>query len=184
MVRSGRFAVVLLLLGLIGVGCQPLQLINTGSTGSTCPVGTYTLSTLQIPNPVQTPWGPYSVTLQPGGSVTLTNTATTWDLKGNETLAVSGQSPFGPISGTAAVTFEASGTYTTTSSTQATFTLSALSGSLSVSGMVNGHAIPTLALQLPSSSQLDQLFALKGTATYACGSPPLTVTLNNVTFTF
>src|SRR3954447_10258475 len=31
-----------------------------------------------------TPWGPFSITVAPGGSVTLTNTPTTWDLKGNE----------------------------------------------------------------------------------------------------
>jgi hypothetical protein len=185
MVRTGRFAVVVLLFGLIAVGCQPIQLINSGGTGPTCPAGAYTLSGLQIPNPIQTPWGPFSVTVAPGGSVTLTNTATTWDLKGNETFNVSGQLPIGPVTGTAAVNFEASGTYTTSSSTSATFTLGSVSGSLTVNGSVNGFSIPPITLQLPSSSQLDQLFSLKGTATYACGgSPALTLTINKVRFNF
>lgn len=183
--RSGRFAGVVLLLGLIAVGCQPIQLINSGGTGPGCPAGTYTLSGLQIPNPIQTPWGPFSVTVAPGGSVTLTNTATTWDLKGNETFNVSGQLSFGPVSGTATVTFEGSGTYATTSSTEATFTLGSVSGSLTVNGTVNGNSIPPITLQLPSSTQLDQLFSLKGVATYTCGgSQALTLTINKVTFNF
>lgn len=185
MVRSSRFAVVLLLLGLMGVACQPISLINSGGTGPACPAGTYTLSGLQIPNPIQTPWGPFSVTVQPGGSVTLTNTTTTWDLKGNETFAVSGQLPFGPVSGTAAVTFEGSGTYTTTGSNQATFALGTLSGSLTVNGSVNGNTIPPITLQLPSSTQLDQLFTLKGTVAYTCGSSPaLSISVNHVKFVF
>jgi hypothetical protein len=185
MVRTGRFAVVVLLFGLIAAGCQPIGLINSGGSGPACPAGTYTLSGLQIPNPIQTPWGPFSVTVAPGGSVTLTNTATTWDLKGNETFNVSGQLPFGPVSGTAAVSFEGSGTYTTSSSTQASFILDHVSGSVTVSGSVNGNSIPPITLQLPSSTQLDQLFSLKGTATYACGSSPaLTLTINKVRFNF
>ena len=148
--------------------CLPVT-VPGGGGGPACPQGTYHV-TDQVLDPLVSPIGPLNVDALPGGTLTLAINASTWTLGGSQALAVSGNSPWGPIEGTATVTLDASGSWSTVSSTSLSFSLSSISGSVSFSGTAGGNPVnQTFTL---NDVDLDERYGLSGTADYACGSAP------------
>ena len=76
---------------------------------------------------------------------------------------------------------EASGTFTATD-TALDFVVSDLTGSVHISGSLNGHNIDT-NLTLPGSF-LDDVIGLKGTATYQCPSDGLSLVFTSFSLDF
>jgi hypothetical protein len=170
---------VVLLLGL-GTACQPIVL--PGTTAPACPQGTYTLKSESITGTLVTKFGTVTATPVPGGSITLTNTATTWQLKVNQSVDVSGTTPFGPVSGTVKVNATGTGSYTSGASTL-TFSVGSVSGTASFAGTVGGRSYSG-TINLPVGDDLDRLVGLQGSAAYSCGASSLSLQFASVRFNF
>src|SRR5688572_4721607 len=78
--------------------CYPI-VVPGGDGGSSCPQGTYTV-TDQVLQPLATSLGNLQLTPLPGGTLTLTVGATTWQLAGSQSFDVSGATPWGAVDGT------------------------------------------------------------------------------------
>lgn len=172
-------AFVLILMG-AGAACQPVVL--PGTTGPACPQGTYTLKSESITGTLATKFGTVTATPVPGGAITLTNTASTWQLKANQSVTVSGTTPYGPVAGTVKLDATANGTYTTSGSTL-TFSVGSLSGTASFTGTVAGRPFSG-SLSLPGGDDLDDLVALRGSASYSCGASSLSLQFTGLKLDF
>src|SRR5262245_1675472 len=157
--------------------CLPVT-VPGGSGGPQCPEGTYHV-TEQVLDPLLSPIGALNVDALPGGTLTLTVSASSWTLAGSQSFDVSGNTQWGPVDGTADATVDASGSWSKTSSTSLHFALGAISGSVSVNGTVGGVAVSRTFTA--SDVDLDDRYGLSGDADFACGSAPaLTLTFNDI----
>ncbi len=157
--------------------CLPITLPGT-STTPPCPEGTFHITDQVLSGLVPTSLGNVQLTLVPGGNLALSVTASSWSLAGSQSLTVSGITPWGPVSGTASVTVNASGSWTKTSSTQLNFTVGSVSGSGTFTGTVSGASVSRTASL--ADLGLDRVYGLSGSATYGCGSAPsLTLTFTS-----
>jgi hypothetical protein len=170
---------VVMLLGL-AAACQPIVLPGTPSP--TCPQGTFTLKSESITGTLATKFGTITAAPVPGGSIVLTNTATTWQLKANQAITVSGTTPFGAVSGTVTVNATAKGTYTSSVSTLA-FSVGSVTGTASFAGTVGGKPFSG-TLALPAGDDLDGLVALHGNAAYSCGASSLSLQFSSMKLNF
>ena|SRR5258708_5791144 len=173
---SGRRFVVALIftVAALATACQPTFTTLTSSTP--CYVGSFTLKTGQFTAPIQTPVGPESVSLVPGGSVTLTTTNGTWTLTASEQVSLTGA-----FTGQATVQATATGTFTATDSAL-DFTVSTLTGSVHVAGTVFGNTVD-MTVQVPGSF-VDKVIGLQGQANYSCSNGGLSLTFSGVHFDF
>ncbi|GEM_PF-5966981 len=174
---SGRRIVVGLVFAVIAfaTACQPTFVIPSPPTP--CYVGSFTLKAEQFTAPLSTPIGSVTVSLLPGGDVTLTTTsAGAWSLSGTETVAVSGA-----FAGQATVQGAGSGTYTATASSLH-FTVGSVSGSATVDGTLNGQPVH-LVLTIPGS-WIDKAIGLQGDAGYACANNGLSLTFTSLHLDF
>ena len=170
---GGRLALVGVVALLAG-GCVPLQFLpgGNGAGSGSCLTGTWNLDTENITGAISTALPGLTVTTS-GPGVTLTLTDTSWALHADQTLNGSLTTKWGSASGSIHVTADASGTYTSTTST-ITFTLASLSGSAAYDITVFGfHATGTLSLP---TSGLQKLYGLTGSPSYTCGSTGLALT--------
>ena len=166
--RRSFAAVCVGVFALVGAGCMAggITFQPGGGGGSTCPAGTWVLTSETITNSLQTLLGNATVTGS-GSGVTLTLTQgspNTWSLTANQLLHVTGSN----FDVTASVNASASGTYTT-SGNSITFTLQNVTGTVSASGTVFGHSF-SISWPLGQSGEIQKLYGLSGTASYACNS--------------
>jgi hypothetical protein len=162
--RLAALAVGTLLLS----ACYPI-ILPGGDGGTSCPQGTYAV-TDQVLAPLATSLGDLELTPLPGGTLTLTVGATTWDLAGSQSFDVTGTTPWGAVDGTVSGTVDASGTYAKDSSTQLSFTLGSITGSGTFTGTAAG--VPVSRTATLEEIGLDDVYGLSGEATYSCGTAP------------
>jgi hypothetical protein len=171
--RTTRAMAAIAIGTVLAAGCLPPTFTGPPSGGSgSCLVGTFDLDTTQVLTSLNSTFGKIQVSPLPGGNATLTNTDTTWHFEGNQSLSVTGNTKFGSITGTADVSFDASGTYEAESAAEITLTLGAVAGSVHFAGTVFGQTVD-FTLNLPSSG-LDKLYGLTGTAQYTCSQGAVT----------
>lgn len=176
-------------LALIGVAitsltaCQPVVVTVSGGGATACPQGTFHVTSQDVQALLDTVLGKLDVDALPGGTLTLTATATTWRLSGAQELSVAGPTPWGNVAGTVSATIDASGTYTRVTSSTLSFTLSSVAGSGTFTGRINGQPV-TFSRSLADLG-VDDIYGLKGEAGFACGtSPKLRLTFSSLTMDF
>ncbi len=148
---------------LLTAACTPIVWAPVG--GTSCPVGTFTLDHTEVSSALSTPIGNVTVSVDPG-TVNLTIGGGTWNLSGDETLTVSGNTSYGAIAGTIAVDGAASGTYSVGSG-KITFVLSSISGTASFAGTVGGTPV-SQSFNLAQVGQLTALYGLSGSVPFSC----------------
>lgn len=163
-----------LLGSLVLSSCGIVLLPVGGGTVTACPAGSWQVSSATIANLVTTVAGKLDVSLQGAGVTATVKSDNTWSLTADQGATVSGTTQWGPVSGTARVKATASGTYTRTSTTM-TFTVKALSGTVSYNLVANGTPfVGTLSLPGVNSDdrdlEIEDLYGLVGTASYTCGT--------------
>jgi hypothetical protein len=178
LVRATRLAALAVGTVLLSA-CYPIVLPG-GDGGTSCPQGTYTV-TDQVLAPLATSLGDLELTPLPGGTLTLTVGATTWDLAGSQSFDVAGSTPWGTVDGTVSGTVDASGTYVKDSASHLSFTLGSITGSGTFTGTVGG--LPVSRTATLEEIGLDDVYGLSGAATYGCGTAPdLSLTFTDIDF--
>ena len=140
----------------LATACEP----TPPAPPAPCYVGTFTLKSEAFTAPIATEIGPETLAYVPGGSATLVTTNGTWTLTINEQVTATGA-----FTGSANAHATTSGTFTATDRTL-TFVVTALTGSVVLTGTLNGQPV-TLSAQMPGS-YFDELVGLHGKAKYSC----------------
>lgn len=194
-----RTAAAFALIGALFLSACQLVLVPTSPGTTTCPTGSWSLSSQAI-NSMVTRLGStlasnLKVTLSNNGVTVLINADKTWSVTARQTGSFTGTLGGSPVSGTGVLDGVAKGTYTRTS-TGISFTTTSLTGTtagtpatLTVSGTLAGAPFTNVVFNLPGTNsddgetEMEDVVGLTGTANYSCsttGALTLTFSRTNI----
>lgn len=166
---------------LLTSGCT-LLLPRTGGGGSTpCHEGTWELSGQQISDAITSVFGDLTVTPDNDGMTLELRADGTFSFSGQQTLAVSGTTPFGSVDGVVDADATVAGTFTAAPDSL-TFSLGSITGTGSFDGTVNGAAFSGSLSH--AQSGLDDVYGLSGTAAMTCSPALLTLDFGDIDWEF
>ena len=177
------YSATMMVFALVASGCQVLftGAVGGGGSGTPCYQGTWDLSGQQITGAVTSVFGDLTVTPDGSGLTLELRADDTFTFSGDQTVTVSGTTPYGTINGVVNVAPNVDGVYTAGANTL-TFTPESISGTGQFSGSFNGLSFST-SFSLEQIG-LDEIYELSGTATRSCSSNQLTLDFGDVSWDF
>ena len=124
-----------------------------------------------------------TVQLNGNGVAISINADGTWILTADQSGTFNGTLSGIPVSGSGTIKANASGSYTKTATT-ITFTVTSLSGSLSLSGTLGGTPFNSFTISLPNRNsdddqmELEDAYGLVGAASYTCADSTLALDMH------
>ena len=164
--RSAAVVVLALSMGALTAGCNLVIFQPTPGGTNSCPQGSWTLDSESVATRLATFLGNATITPSGSGVQLVIGTGNGWTLTADQTVHVVVASP--AVDVTATVKGTATGTYTVSGSTM-NFTVTTVTGTIQYSGTAMGHSISG-SVSLPSLGSAARLWALNGSATFACNS--------------
>jgi hypothetical protein len=178
-----RLTAGLMVFALLTSGCSVLlpRVGGSGGGGAPCHEGTWELTGQQISDAVTSIFGDLTVTPDDDGMTLELRADDTFTFSGEQTLGVSGTTPYGVVNGVVNADASVEGTYSVGTNTLS-FDLESISGSGSFSGTVNG--MPFSGSLSLAQSGLDDVYGLSGTATTSCSASLLTLDFGDIEWDF
>ena len=130
---------------------------------------------------VESIFGGLTVTPDNDGMTLVLRSDGTFVFSGDQTIGVSGETPWGDVDGTVNATANVTGTYQPGSG-NLTFTLESISGSGTFVGTLGGNSV-SASLSLDQLG-LDEIYGLSATAQTSCSTTKLTLDFEHVDWDF